>query len=144
MARFAPTAARNLVSAWRKCQAYYSAPGCNSSFYLRFPHPSPAQAARHQPHCALPTISRSVNSPRGSRALAEHTINRALKKNHTEEITIENCHSAETEPFPQEGIDCNDIFHIVFGATQPEVGGLCSACLTLLWLFCLLFILAWL
>lgn len=90
-------------------------------------------------HCEPLTISRSVNSPWGCRTLAELTINRALQ-NHIKEIPIEKCHSAETEPFPQEGIDCNDIFHIVFGATQPEFGGLCPACHTLLQLFCLLFI----
>lgn len=62
------------------------------------------------PHHHLFTISCSVNCPREPKALADHTINRVLAKNPTEEVPIENYRSAEAEIFPQEGTDCN--FHI--------------------------------
>lgn len=62
------------------------------------------------PHHHLITISCSVNCPQEPKALTDHTINRVLAKNPTEEVPIENYRPAEAEIFPQEGTDCN--FHI--------------------------------
>ena len=65
-------------------------------------HCCSSPSSQCQPHHHLLTISHSVDCPQEPRALADHSIH---TKNHTEEVPIENHHSAEGGMFPQEGTD---------------------------------------